>query len=83
MIREKTSMRPKRHHQSIITGMRNLSSLRAGDKFYVLSDGVLVGHRREVAVVTYRGRVTKVLCQDGGTISSTVAVQVAMAEDRE
>lgn len=76
-------MRANRHHQSIITGVRRISTLRPGDKFYALSDGILVGHRREVAVVTHRGRVTTVLCQDGGSISSNTAAEVAMAIDKE
>lgn len=76
-------MRQNRHHQSIITGVRAIGTLRPGDTFYALSEGRLVGHRREVAVVTHRGRVTTILCQDGGSISSNIAAEVAMAVDKE
>lgn len=74
---------PRKHHQSIVLGMRAAGSLRAGDKFYV-SDGLNIsGHRREVMAVTFKGPRVTILCSDTGTITVPVTHQVALVQDME
>ena len=73
----------RKHHQSIVLGTKPLSKLRTGEKFYRMEGEELVGHQRTVASVKHKGRVTTVLCLDGGSIGSTVDITVALVQDKE